>query len=157
VKHISGLFFILSIFWVINSGHLQALLLGLGLLSVITVILINMRMEKIDGKYEPPVLLTLRMPAYLFWLLIEIIKSNIDLVKRVWQPRLDISPTVVTVKASQKSDVYRVLYANSITMTPGTVTMDVRGDEFEVHALCRETAESLQQGEMDRRVSSLER
>ncbi|MEX2352776.1 MAG: Na+/H+ antiporter subunit E, partial [Gammaproteobacteria bacterium] len=146
MKRISGLVFILSVFWLINSGYFLALLLGLGVASVIGVVLIVKRMETVDGEYEPPVLLSFRLPGYLFWLLMEIIKSNIDVVRRIWQRSPDISPTVFTVKAGQKSDVYKVFYANSITMTPGTVTLDVRDDEFEVHALTRQNAEAVQEG-----------
>ncbi|MEX2366563.1 MAG: Na+/H+ antiporter subunit E [Pseudohongiellaceae bacterium] len=156
MKRISGLALILSVFWLINSGHFTPMLLGFGVLSVAGVILINRRMEAVDGEYEPPVFLSFRLPAYLFWLLCEIIKSNIDVVKRIWQPVPDISPTVFRVNASQKTDLCKVLYANSITMTPGTVTMDIDENTFEVHALTREGSEGVQEGEMDRRVIRLE-
>lgn len=63
----------------------------------------------------------------------------------------------MTVKVSQQTDLFKVLYANSITMTPGTVTMEIDGDEFIVHSLTRASREGLQSGEMDRRVRSLER
>jgi multicomponent Na+:H+ antiporter subunit E len=156
VKHISGLVLILSIFWLVNSGYFLGLLLSLGVLSVVLVVMIVKRMEKVDGEYVSPVFLTIRLPGYLLWLLWEIIKSNIDVVKRIWQPVPEISPTIFTVKASQKTDICKVLYANSIIMTPGTVTLDIKDDVFEVHALTQEIAEAVKQGEMDRRVSALE-
>jgi multicomponent Na+:H+ antiporter subunit E len=74
----------------------------------------------------------------------------------VLDPRLPISPTLVRVKASQKSAVGVVTYANSITLTPGTVTVEIAQGEFVVHALTREGADSLQEGEMDRRVTRFE-
>ena len=113
------------------------------------------RMEVVDHEC-PPVHFSTRAPFYFLWLSWEIIKANIDVVRRIWQRSPDISPTVFTVKASQQSDVGKVIYANSITMTPGTVTLDVQDNTFEVHALTRESAESLQQGRMDRQVKRLE-
>lgn len=156
VKHIPWLVLILSIFWLVNSGHFDALLLGLGLLSVILVVLINIRMEGINGEYQPPILFSARLPAYLLWLFREIVKSNLQVVRCIWQRKPAISPTVFCVNASQQTDLCKVLYANSITMTPGTVTLEVRDNEFEVHALTRSAAEGVQSGEMDRRVRSLE-
>jgi multicomponent Na+:H+ antiporter subunit E len=63
---------------------------------------------------------------------------------------------VINVKASQKTDLGMVIYANSITLTPGTVTIDLQGNRLKVHALTRDTAASLLKGEMDRRVSRVE-
>jgi multicomponent Na+:H+ antiporter subunit E len=156
LKHLLSLALILTLFWLINSGHYTPLLLSFGALSVAGVILITRRMEHVDGKFVPSIVLSFRLPIYLFWLLIEIIKSNIDVVIRVWKGTKSITPTVFKVVASQKTDVYRVLYANSITMTPGTITLDVKGDLLEIHALTIEGAEGIQSGEMDRRVSQLE-
>lgn len=156
MKHISGLALVLVVFWLINSGHFEALLLGLGLLSIVGVMLINRRLEAVDGEYEPPVLMTLRLPGYLLWLLWQIVKSNIDVVRCIWQRSPQIRPAVLRITVSQQSDVVKVLHANSITMTPGTVTLEVEGNEFEVHALTRAAADGLKSGEMDRRVTSLE-
>jgi multicomponent Na+:H+ antiporter subunit E len=150
-----GLAFILAIFWLINSGHFQGFLLGLGLLSVAGVVVIVRHMELADQEYTP-VNLSIRLLFYFPWLGREVIRSNIDVVRKIWQPTIDISPGVITVRASQKSDMGKVIYANSITMTPGTVTLDVQDDVFEVHALTREMAEGLQQGEMDRQVARVE-
>lgn len=156
MKHVTGLALILVIFWLINSGHFDSLLLGLGLVSVVLVMWINQRMTRVNNEYQPPVLLSPRLPFYLFWLAREIFKSNMHVVRRIWQRRPDLSPTVFTVRVSQQTDVCKALYANSITMTPGTVTLDVQGDEFQVHALTRHTAEGLQSGDMDRQVRRLE-
>ncbi len=156
MKNILGLVLILSIFWLVNSGHFGALLLSLGVLSVAGVVLINKRMEAVDGGYESPVLLSLRLPAYLLWLTWEIIKSNIEVSGYIWLRTSAIKPTVFKVTADQKTDVCKVLYANSIIMTPGTLTLDVQDNVFEVHALTGDFAETLKQGEMNRRVKGLE-
>ena len=156
MKRIARLILILSVFWMVNSGYFKPLLLSFGALSVAGVILIASRMDKIDGTYVPPILLSVRMPAYLLWLLWEIIKSNIDVVRYIWQRTPAISPTVFRVTASQKTGLCRVLYANSITMTPGTVTLDINDNVLEVHALTRAGAAGVEQGDMDRRVTWLE-
>ncbi len=156
MRHLIGLGIILVVFWLINSGHFTYLLLSLGLISVIGILLIVRHMEKVDGKFEPSIILSFRLPFYLFWLLWEIIKSNIDVVVKVWKGKEFISPVVFNVTASQKTDVCKVLYANSITMTPGTITLNIEGNVFEVHALSQEAAEGLKSGEMNRRVSQLE-
>jgi len=77
-------------------------------------------------------------------------------VKHIWLGNTTISPTLKTIKASQKTDIGKVIYANSITLTPGTVTVNLEGDQIMVHALLRESIEGLQAGEMDRRVTRLE-
>lgn len=156
MKQTATLVLVLGVFWLINSGHFQPLILGFGMLSVAGVTVLVRRMQAVDGEYQSPVLLSGRLPGYLLWLAGEILKSNLDVARRVWQRRPDLSPTVFRVRAGQQSDLCRTLYANSITMTPGTVTLDVHGDEFTVHALTRAAAAGVQAGEMDRRVSRLE-
>ena len=86
----------------------------------------------------------------------EIVKSNIEVIRCIWQRQAAIEPSIIKIKASQKSDLFKALYANSITMTPGTVTMEIEGDEFTVHALTRSSREGIESGDMDRRVRSIE-
>ena len=76
---------------------------------------------------------------------------------QVLDPKLPISPRMVVFHGSQKTDLGRVIYGNSITLTPGTVSLDVREERIFVHALTEVSARSLLDGEMDRRVSALER
>jgi multicomponent Na+:H+ antiporter subunit E len=86
---------------------------------------------------------------------VEIIKANIDVAKRIMLPSMAVTPTMIRVTASQKSDLGLVIYANSITLTPGTISVDIANGEILVHALSREGAESLLDGEMDRRVTRM--
>lgn len=157
MKNIIWLAFVLAVFWIINSGHFDALLLSFGVLSVALVIYLNRRMTRASGEYQPPIILSMRLPFYVLWLVKEIIKSNIEVIRCIWQKNPAIEPRVIKVKASQKSDLYKVLYANSITMTPGTVTMEIEGDEFTIHALTRSSREGVESGDMDKRVSQLEK
>ena len=113
-------------------------------------------MDRTDGEHRFGRVRPLAALRYLGWLTLEVIRSNLDVSRRVLSPRLPISPTLVWVPASQKTELGRVIFANSITLTPGTVSIDVQENEIEVHALSREGAEALLEGEMDRRVRAME-
>jgi multicomponent Na+:H+ antiporter subunit E len=141
--------------WLLLSGHYTPLLLGFGVASCVLVVLISARMDVVDREGHP-IHLGPRALTYWPWLLVEIVKANIDVAKRIVDPKLPISPTMLRVKASQKTEVGRVIYANSITLTPGTVSVDLEGDMIEVHSLTAEGAEALLEGEMDRRVTAME-
>lgn len=142
--------------WLLNSGHYTPLLLSLGAFSVGLVVWIAHKMDVVDGEAQP-IHLTLKLPGYWLWLTKEIVLSNIDVVKRIWLTPNSIEPTIATLKISQNTDMGRVIYANSITLTPGTVALDLRDDEVVIHSLTREGLRDLQSGEMDRRVSQLEK
>ena len=157
MKNLIWLALLLAVFWVINSGHFDALLLSFGVFSVVLVMYLSHRMTKANGDYQPPIILSPKLPLYVLWLMKEIVKSNIEVIVCIWQKKPAIEPRVIKVKASQQSDLYKVLYANSITMTPGTVTLEIEGDEFTVHALTRSSREGLETGDMDRQVTELEK
>ena len=144
--------------WLLLSGYFDVpLLLGFGVLSCALVVFVAWRTEVIDPEEQP---LRLRFNLHIFsywpWLLWQIVLSNLDVAKRILDPKLPISPTLITLRPTQRSDLGRVIYANSITLTPGTVTTALSGDTLEVHALTREAADSLLEGDMDRRVTRLE-
>ena len=130
-------------------------MLSLGLASIALVLYIAHRMDVVDHEAQP-LHLTLKLPGYYVWLIKEVILANIAVVKHIWLGNKSISPTMATITASQKTDIGKVIYANSITLTPGTVTVDLKGDQIMVHALLRESIEDLKTGEMDRRVTQLE-
>jgi multicomponent Na+:H+ antiporter subunit E len=146
---------ILFVFWLLLSGNFTAFLVTMGAISATAIALLGRRMELIDREGHP-VGLTLRALAYWPWLIKEIVKSAWEVARIIVDPRLPISPTLVRAKASQKTAVGLVTYANSITLTPGTISVDVRPGEILVHALTREGAEGLEAGEMDRRVTRFE-
>lgn len=143
-------------FWLLLSGRFDdPLLLGLGAVSCLLVIAIAHRMDLIDHESHP-VHLGWRSIIYFPWLAWEIVKANIVVAKIILDPKLPISPVLFSLKSSQKTELGGVIYANSITLTPGTVTVDIVGDRLEVHALTREAAADLENGEMDRRVTRVE-
>lgn len=143
--------------WLLLSGYFVALILGFGIVSCVLVAALAARMDAVDGVDYHGELRVMATIRYLGWLLVEIVKSNLDVARRVLSPSLPISPTVFYVPASQATDLGKVIFANSITLTPGTVSIDIGDDEIEVHALSREGAEALADGEMDRRVREIER
>ncbi len=150
-----GLGITLYVIWLLMSGHYQPLLLALGVVSCLGVVFIARRMDVVDHE-GVPIHLGAKSVVYWLWLIKEVVKANLDVARRIVAPSLPISPTVITVKTSQKSELGQVIYANSITLTPGTVSMLVRDDEITVHAISEEAAGDLARGEMDRRVSAME-
>jgi len=92
---------------------------------------------------------------YLLWLMWQVVLSNIDLVRRIWDPTLPIRPTWERLDIEVTSTLAKTLYANSITLTPGTLTTDVREDHFMVHSLSPEGIEDLRKGEMERQIKRL--
>jgi len=150
-----SLILVLTAVWLLLSGHYDPLFYFLGAVSVAVSVWVSARMRVVDHEGHP-VQIAGRVFIYFPWLFKEIIKSNIDVARRVLSPSLPIDPRVITVRASQKTAVGRTIYANSITLTPGTVTIDVRGADLEVHALTRDSAAGVQSGEMDAHVTRFE-
>jgi multicomponent Na+:H+ antiporter subunit E len=146
---------LLATFWLLMSGQYSVLTLSFGVLSVALVVLIAHRMDAVD-RQSRTLYWTLRMPGYWLWLSKEIVLANIDVVNRIWRGHTATSPAQFTLQASQKTDIGKVIYANSITLTPGTVAIDLVGDVITVHALSQQAAAELLTGAMDRRVSRLE-
>jgi multicomponent Na+:H+ antiporter subunit E len=155
VKHSLLLTALLTIFWLALSGHYDALTLDLGVLSIALVMWLNWKMHISDEEVLPPLLL-MRLPRYWIWLLVEIVKSNIHVAKKIWQPRLDIQPQFKKIPSPWKRDVTRVIHANSVTLTPGTVTVIVDKDSLLVHSLTDETMQGLESPEMKKRLEMLE-
>jgi len=155
MKHSLILFVNLMAVWLLLSGHYTPTLITYGALSCIGVVALIAHLRILDRE-ALPWHLGIRFFLYLPWLLKEVILSNISVAKVILNTRLPIHPRILRVHASQKTQVGQVIYANSITLTPGTVTLDVRAGSFLVHALTTDSAEGLLTGEMDRRVTHLE-
>lgn len=149
-----SLFAVLLGLWLLLSGYYVPLMIGLGVASALFATLLARRMDVVDAEGHP-IHLTPAALLYWPWLGWQIIKSNIDVARIILDPRLKPEPVVARLKASQHSILGRVIYANSITLTPGTVTLDIDGDQLKVHALSREALAELQGGEMDRRVTEM--
>ena len=137
------------------SGHTNPLLLSLGLLSVAAVVACASRLEVLDDESVPVHLLP-GLIRYVPWLIGQVIRSNLDVARRIVSPELPIHPSVIKVDATHHTEVGRVTYANSITLTPGTISLDVSAETIEVHALTEDAANDLMSGEMARRVQRAE-
>lgn len=155
MRHTISLSIALAVFWLLNSGYYNPLMISLGVVSIIFVIVLAHKMDVVDHESQP-LQLSYQIFGYYVWLGKEIVLSNIAVVKKVWSPTLSISPTLSTIKISQETDMGKVIYANSITLTPGTVAIKLMDDQILVHGLMREGVEALEAGEMDRRVRRLE-
>lgn len=155
LKHLVALGVTLFATWLLLSGIFEPLFIALGLISCAICVGIAQRMEVVDHESHP-VHMSLFLPGYWLWLFKEIVLANIDVTKRILSPGLPIDPQLFRVKTTQGDELGKVIYANSITLTPGTVTVDIDDDEFVVHALSETTREDLETGEMDRRVTALE-
>jgi multicomponent Na+:H+ antiporter subunit E len=142
-------------FWLVLSGMFTPFLLAGGLGAAIGVAALARRMEA-AGQDGHALHLTLAAVAYWPWLVKEIARSGWQVSRVILDPRLPISPTLARFRPSQASTVGLVIHANSITLTPGTVTVEADRGEFLVHALTREAAAGLADSEMDRRVTRLE-
>ena len=127
-----------------------------GILCALGVVLFARRMDVIDQEGHPVHLALRALLVYWPWLIKEIIKSALQVAAIILNPRLQISPTLLRVRTTQKTDVGRTTFANSITLTPGTISVEVGEDNILVHALTRSGARGLADGEMDRRVTRFE-
>ena len=143
--------------WVLLSGIIEPLILGFGLASSLAVAWIKLRADRRDGDPVPFALHIGRLLGYLLWLSWEIVKSNVDVARRILSPSLPIAPAVRWLPASQRSELTRVMYADSITLTPGTLSIDLTDEAVEVHALNESSLDELERGEMDARVCRLDR
>ncbi len=148
------LLLVLAVSWVLWSGLYKPLLLGLGAFSCLLSAYLAHRM----GFFRHQALMALLpgLPAYWWWLLREIAVSSIEVAKLILKPSMPISPTMVELKAQSDSEVGQVILGNSITLSPGTVTVDVHEGKLLVHCLTRDSARSLQSGEVTRRAARLE-
>ena len=143
---------LIFLFWFMLSGHTGTLLIALGMLSTLLSVYLAKRMNIIDHE-SYPFDLTVRLLRYFLYLGKEILISNVDVIKRILTlGPVDISPQVMTLPAVKKTDLSQMIYANSITLTPGTVTLELSNDKIIVHALSKKGAADLKTGEMARAV-----
>lgn len=148
------LFLLLFVIWLLLSGHTDMLLVSLGIVSCALTVYIANRMDVVDHEGHP-IHIYSRLLTYIPWLTAETIKSNIAVAKIILRKEMPISPVVFRVKSTQKGAVGKTIFANSITLTPGTISMSVDDDSILVHSITQEAADDLLTGEMDRRVTRM--
>jgi multicomponent Na+:H+ antiporter subunit E len=156
--HIAGraatLAAVLAVTWLLWSGLYKPLLLALGAFSCALVVYIAVRMRLFRYVIFTP-RFGWRLLGFWAWLVGQIFKSSIQVSRNVLSPGLPISPTVAEFDATSRHPVDIATLGNGITLTPGTLTLRIRDGRLMVHALNREGAEEVLDGEMDRRVARL--
>ena len=142
--------------WLLLSGIFKPLIICFGVASVGLVLLITHRMDVVDDDSVSIKINPVKFLGYLFWLLFEIAKSNIAVTKIILSPSMPINQNLFEVPYSQRTDVGQVIFANSITLTPGTVSVETKTGHFLVHAICYTADDMNGLAEMDSRVSATE-
>ena len=150
-------FLILFAVWVTWSGIFDAWHLSLGVIScaIVTYISHDFLFER--GKLSTKnITIAIRFIKYLLWLFYQIILANIHVARLALHPRMNdiIDPHIIRFKTKLKKEMSLVTFANSITLTPGTITVIIREGYYYVHAIDMFVAESLP-GEMEERVGSI--
>ncbi len=123
--------------WLTLSGYFKPMLLSLGVISIFFVIWMCKRMRILDEETAPYITVPQTL-SYFTWLFSEIVKANVGVVRAVLAPDMKVSPTLTRIPTPQKTDMGKVMFANSITLTPGTVSVDIQDDHILVHALLSE-------------------
>lgn len=141
---------ILAAYWLTLSFYFEPLIMGFGVASILFTLGLCYRMRILDGE-TAPYLQAPKVLSYFSWLFGEIVKANLAVVKAVLKPDLVVSPAILRVPTPQSSDIGKTMFANSITLTPGTVSVDVEDDAILVHALLSEMANPEDFAEMGER------
>lgn len=146
---------ILFVLWIVLSGFFDTFHLVLG--GLMSLLLAHFSWDLLFQNTEMPVSKriteTFRFTKYIFWLLYQIVLANLHVARLVLDPKLPINPKIIKVPTRLKKDVSFVAYANSITLTPGTITIGVERDHLLVHAIDDKVADDLFSGAMERRIA----
>lgn len=141
----------LVVFWLLLSGYFKALLLFFGAVSVALVVVTVRKMDSVDSRPQP-LRVDHKLLLYFVWLIGQIVRSSLDVAKLVWLSPNKIEPSLGVISTKTTEETGNVLYANSITLTPGTLSVDLSEDTVTVHALQTPSLEELEQGDMEARV-----
>lgn len=155
MRYVISLALLLALLWLGLSGVYKPLLFTLGGVSVAFVVWISRRMDVVGVEHNP-ILYSWRLPVYWAWLVWQIVKANFEVAVAALAPAGRVRPQLVRVPVRLETSIGKVSYANSITLTPGTVTLQLEHDWLEAHALLDSSARSLESGAMERKVAWLE-
>ena len=150
-----GTALILFAFWILLSGQFDSFHLTLGAVCSIIVAYLYHDLLFANVRVGDMRVVAWRFISYIPWLLYQIFMSNIHVASLVLRPKMPIDPQVLTFKTKLETDIACVTLANSITLTPGTITMDIRDGVYYVHALSKKVADDLKAGEMEDRVAHI--
>lgn len=149
-------FLILFLHWIAWSGRFDALHITLGILSSALVAFMSCDLLFSRKRFAPGMVSeVICFIRYIPWLFYQILLSNIHVAYLVLSPKMPIEPAIIKYKSRLKTDLSLTTFANSITLTPGTITADIRDGEFYVHALSRKVSDDLLTGEMEKKVARI--
>lgn len=149
-----SLIFWLVVFWLAISGVYKPVVLMLGLGSVALVVWLSWRM-RIIGEEHNPLIFAWRLPLFWAWALREIVRANIHVARLTFSPE-KISPRIISTDVPFKTALGKVVYGNTCTLTPGTVTLMLTGEKLVAHAIDEVSGEALSSGLLARKVQWLE-
>ncbi|MBN2331824.1 MAG: Na(+)/H(+) antiporter subunit B [Deltaproteobacteria bacterium] len=155
IRHFSLTFVLLLLFWLLLSGHYDVFHISIGVFCCLLISHTSSELLFIHVGAEDTHLIVPRFLAYIPWHLHQIILSNIYVAQLVLSPKARLNPQIITYKTTLNNGLALVTFANSITLTPGTITVDLVDDLFHVHAIDDKVADDLNTGEMEDRISNI--
>ncbi len=148
---------VLSLLWLLLSGIYTPMLLTLGVLSIVVVCYLALRMQVLEHDGQPIYFSLSNLIVYWLWLAVEMVKSSWVVSRRILSPSLPIKPILTSIEAAQKTQLGQVIYANSITLTPGTVAVGItENNGILVHALHEDSVHELKDNMMAKKVIRVE-
>jgi len=147
----SVLLILLAAFWIFLSGIYDIFHISLGIISVILVIMLNRRILGLQFYSQEKINTSLRFHrlfVYIPWLIWEMLLSSIQVAVIILSPKMPVNPSIVRFKVKLPNMTSKVILGNSISLTPGTLTIDIEGDEFLVHALTDEAFSLISSGRL---------
>lgn len=146
-------FFILMVFWAMLSGKFDLFHLSLGVICSILIAFLTHDLLFANTRVGDIRVIVQRFIVYIPWLLYQIVLSNFHVAYLALSPKMPIDPKIIRFSTKLESDISWVTLANSITLTPGTITVDIMEGKFFIHALSKKVADDLNTGEMEDRVA----
>lgn len=154
-----SIFLLLFGIWIVFSGQFDAFHLALGLIStaLVTAISSNFFFADRSRGIRARIREIIRLPWYLCWMLYQILLSNLHILKLALSPGdlPEVEPRLVRIKTELKTDFAKWFLANSITLTPGTITIDIEGDELLIHSISEATTTGVKDDAMQRKIASI--
>jgi len=151
-----AIFIVLFALWLLLSGIYTPMITGLGFASSLLVVFIIRRMDTVDGDRVELHLSPWRLTKYMIWLMVEIARANWAVTKVILSRKMNIHQHIFTVPHTQKTDLAQVIFANSITLTPGTITIETEEGQFLVHAVSYSDDDVAAIADMDARITACE-
>lgn len=152
--HALLLFAVLFVTWYIFSGISTPQFIIYGVISSAMAALLALRMNVVDNEAYP-FHLALSAPIYWLWLLKEVVIAGLNVTRLVWTPENNSSPCFAWLPITQDNDLGRTIHANSLTLSPGTVCVDIEQKRVFIHVLEKHSIAELEEGTMDRLVTRL--